>query len=67
MKHQKGSIQHRFVTLEEHIKKAPWGDTQKIRILGQEERLEAGEELLFLTKIPYQLPTNLNEVEKDVV
>ena len=31
-----GVDNHQFDTLEEHTKEAPWGDTWKIRVWGQE-------------------------------
>ena len=37
MKYKKGSDLPRFATLEEHTKESPWGDTCKIRILGQDQ------------------------------
>ena len=37
----------------------------EILILVQDESLEAVEDLLTLTKSPSQIPTNLEEVEKD--
>ena len=67
MRYQKGAYQPQFSNLEERIKAASWGDTWEIRIWGQEETLDAGEDLATPTKIPYQVSTNLEEVDKDVV
>ena len=61
--YQKGSDLPIFETLEERTKEAPWGDTCKK--LGQDKSLEVGEELLTPTERPYQIPTNLEEVDKD--
>ena len=67
-RYQKGSDTNRFVTLEERTKEAYWGDTYKIRILGQNESLETVEDPLTTTKSPSQIPTNLEEVgDKDTV
>ena len=66
-RYQKGADQPRFATLEERIKEASRGDTWKIRVFGQNETLEAGEDLLAPNKIPSQISTNLEEVDKDVV
>ena len=62
LRYQKGSDTPIFATLEERTKEAPWGDTWKIRILGQEKILDAEEELLTPSESPYQIPTNLEEV-----
>ena len=35
--------------------------------MGQEESLEVGEDLLTSTEIPHQIPTNLEEMDKDAV
>ena len=66
---QKGqrSDQSQFATLEEQIKDSSWGDTQKIRILGQEETLESEEDLLNANESPLQPPANLEGVENYVV
>ena len=63
-RYQKGSDLPIFATLEEHNKEAPWGDTWKILILGQDKSLEVGKDLLTTTKRPSQIPTNLEEVDK---
>ena len=55
--YQKGEYQPWFFTLKERIKYDPWKYTRKIHILGQEETLEAGGDLLTPTKIPSYLPT----------
>ena len=60
--YQKVSDPPRFATLEESTKESPWGDTWKIRILVQDNILDAGEDLLTPTESPYQIPTNLEEV-----
>ena len=39
----------------------------KIRILGKDKSLEAGEDLLTPTKRPYQIPTKLEEVVTYVI
>ena len=65
VRYQKGSYPPIFYTLEECTKEAPWGDTRKIRIFGQDKSLEAGEDFLTSTAIPSPIPTNLEEVEKD--
>ena len=39
----------------------------QIRILGKIGSLEAGEDLITPTESPYQLPTNLEEADNDVV
>ena len=39
----------------------------KIRILGQDKILEAGEDLLTANESPYQIPTNLEEVDNYVI
>ena len=67
VRYQKGSDPPRFATLKERTKEAPWGDTCKIWIWGQDNSLGSGEDLLTLTKIPSQIPTNLEEVDKDAV
>ena len=67
VKYQNVSDQPCFSTLVEHIKEAPWLDTCKIRILGQEMILESGEDFLTLTETPFQLPTSLDELENDMV
>ena len=67
VRYQKGSDPPRSSTLEERTKDDPWGDTCKIRIWGQGKILEAREDLLTLTESPYQIPTNLEEVDKDAV
>ena len=67
MGYHKGSDPPIFATLEECIKEDPWGDTCKIWIWGQDNSLDAGEDLLTMIKIPYQIPTNLEEVVKDAV
>ena len=67
VRYQKGSDTHIFATLEERAKEAPWGDTWKIKIWDQDESLEAREDLLTTTEIPSQIPTNLEEVDKDVI
>ena len=51
MIYHKGSDPPIFATLEERTKEATWGDTRKIQILGQEESLEVGEDLVNLTNI----------------
>ena len=61
------SDQPTFETLEERTNEAPWGDTRKIRIWGQDGSLEAGKDLLTPNKSPYQIPTKLEEVYKDVI
>ena len=65
--YQKGSDPPIFSTQEELTKEAPWRDRWKIRILYQDKSLEAGEYLLTLIKSSYQIPTNLEEVEKYTV
>ena len=50
--YQKGSYKHTFNTIEERTKETPWGDTWRIRILGQDESLEAEEYLLNPTYSP---------------
>ena len=50
VRYQKVSDAPRFTTLEEHTKESPWGGTWKIRVLGQDESLEAGEYLLTPTE-----------------
>ena len=67
MRYQNGEYQPQFPTLDDCIKDLLWRDTRKIRILGQEYTLEAGEDPPTPTKIPYQLPTNLEKLDKDVV
>ena len=64
VKYQKGSDTPTFDTIEDYTKEAPWGNTWKIRILGQDKGLEAGEDLLIPTKTTSQIPTNLKEVDK---
>ena len=64
---QKGSYPPIFANLERHINEATWGDTWKILILGQNESLEAGEDLLTPTKSPSQTPINLEEVDKNMI
>ena len=66
-RYQKGSDSPIFSTIEERTKEAPWGDTWKIRILGQDKSLEAGEDLLTLTRSPSQISTNLEELDKDSI
>ena len=56
-----------FIAQEERTKEAPWGDTCKIRILGQYKSLESGEDLLTPTESPFKIPTNLEDVDKDVI
>ena len=63
----KGADQSLFATLEDHIKEAFWGDTQKIGIFVQEDTLKVGEDLLTPTNIPYQITNNFDEVYKDVL
>ena len=65
--YQKGTYLPIFYTLDERTKEVPWGDTWKIRILGQDKSLEAGKDLLTLIKSPLYFPTNLEEVEKDTL
>ena len=65
--YHKGLNPPRFDNLEDRTKEAPWGDTCKIRVWGQEESLEADEDLPTLTKSPPQIPTKLEEVDKDAV
>ena len=65
--YQKGSYKTILATIEECNKEAPLGDTCKIRVLGQGEILEAVEDLLTPTESPYQIPTNLEEVDKDTI
>ena len=67
LRYQKGSYPPRFATLEERTKEAPCGVTWKIRILGQDKSLEAGEDLLTLTRSPSQISTNLEELDKDSI
>ena len=67
LRYQKGSDPTRLATLEERTKEAPCGVTWKIRILGQDKSLEAGEYLLNPTKSPSRIPTNLEEAEKDAI
>ena len=64
---QKGSDLPIFSTLEEHTKEASWRDTCKFQILCQYYNLEEGEDLLTPTESPSQIPTNLEEVDKDAV
>ena len=52
LRYQKGLYPPRFSTLEERTKEAPWEDTQKIRVFGQGNILEAGEDLLTPTESP---------------
>ena len=59
IRYQKGPDPPIFATLEERTKEALWGDTWKTRILGQDESLEAGEDLITLTESPSQIQTNL--------
>ena len=59
MRYHQGSDLQQFITMENQIKEAPWGDTWKIRIMEQEETLEVREDLLTPTNRPSQLPKNL--------
>ena len=52
-RYQKGSDPPRFDTLEERTKEDPREDTWKIRILGQDKSLDAGEDLLTPTESPF--------------
>ena len=63
--YQKGTDLTRLATLEERTKEAPWVNTWKIRILGQDKSLESGEDLLTPAKIPSQIPINLEVVGND--
>ena len=65
--YHKGSYRTISATIEERNKEDPWGDTWKTKILGQDESLEAGEDLLTPTKIPYQISTHLEGADKDAV
>ena len=56
---QKEEDWHQFSALEERIKEATWGETWKIRIWGQEDIPEAGEDLLTLNGSSSQLFINL--------
>ena len=56
-----------FFTIEDRNKEAPWGDTWKIQIWVQDKILEAEEYLLTPTKSLYQIPTNLEEFDKDTI
>ena len=67
VRYQKVSDTPRFTTLEEHTKESPWGGTWKIRVLGQDKSLEAVEDLLTPTRSSSQIPTNLEEVYKDLI
>ena len=67
MKYPKGSDLPIFATLEECTKESPWGDTWNICILGKDQWLKAGEDLLTPTEIPSKIPINLEEVEKDMI
>ena len=42
VRYQKGQNPPKFSTIKEHTKEPPWGDTWKIRILGQDKSLESG-------------------------
>ena len=66
-RYQKGSDLPRFATLEKRTKESPWGDTWKIRILGQGKILEAGQDLITPTKIPSKIPINFEEVDQDAI
>ena len=66
-RYQKGSYPPRFTTLEERTKEDTWGNTRQIRILGQDKSLEVEEYLITLTESPYQIPTNLEEVDKNAI
>ena len=52
VRYQIGSYTTILTTLEERTKETPWGDTWRIRILGQDESLEAEEYLLNPTYSP---------------
>ena len=67
VRYQKESYTPTLSTLEERNEEAPWEETYKICILGQDESLEPGEDLISPTKSPSQIPTNLEEVYKDEV
>ena len=67
IRYQKGPDPPIFSTLEEPNKEASWRDTWKIRIWGQDKILEAGEDLLTLTKNPSQIPTKLDKVDKNAI
>ena len=67
VRYHKGSDPPRFSNLEERTKVSPWGDTWNIWLLGQDKNLEAGEYLLTTTKIPSQIPTILEKVNKDAI
>ena len=67
VRYQKVSYPPMFATLEERTKEAPWVYTCKIRVLGQDKRLETGEDLLTPTDSPYKIPTNLEEVGKYMI
>ena len=67
MIYQKGLDPPIFTTLEECTKEAPFGDTWKIRILGQGKSLGVEEDLLTMTGSTSQILTNLEKVDKDSV
>ena len=67
VRYQKGTDPPIFSTLKDLNKEYSWGNTWKIRILGQYKILEAGEDLLTPPRSPYQLLTNLDWVDKDAL
>ena len=67
MRYHKGSDHHHFSTMKDFNKEFPCGGTRKVRILVQEETLEAREDLLTSTKIPSQLNTKLYNIYIELV
>ena len=65
VRYHKGSYPPIFATVEESTKEDTCRDTRKIRIWGQDKSLEPGEDLITPTKSPSQIPTNLEDVDKD--
>ena len=59
VKYLTGGLIHQFNILKDFTKGYVWGENCKILILGQEETLVVGEELLNPIKITSQLPNNL--------
>ena len=58
MRYHKGVEQPCFETLEQRTKEDSLGNTCKVQILVKEDTIEAGEDLLTPTEIPYNpLPT----------
>ena len=67
MRYQKGSDPPRFSTLEECTKETPWRETWKIRVVGQDKILEAGEDHLPTIESPPQILTNLYKMDKYLI